>query len=108
MLGNSEQFGDFYWGLITGSFVLLGITLHTAGDLYFVREINPVVGLLEKCLLHWGKFSRVLEVDSAGEEFSEIETLAGSHSMRRILGRFITAPSSKCCSNARKCLLGST
>ena len=40
-----------------------------------------------------------------GERFSEIETLAGSHPMRRILGRFVIAPSSKCCDIARKCLI---
>ena len=36
-LGNSEKFGDFYRGLITGSFVPLGIRLHTVGNF---MEIN--------------------------------------------------------------------
>ena len=31
--GNSEKFGDFYWGVITGSFVPLGILMiNSAGD----------------------------------------------------------------------------
>ena len=30
-LGNPEKFDDFYWGVITGSFVPLGIKRHIAG-----------------------------------------------------------------------------
>ena len=42
------------------------------------------------------KSSGILEVDLAGKRLSKIETLAGSPLMRRILGRFVTAPSSEC------------
>ena len=42
------------------------------------------------------KFSGILEVDLAGKRSSKIETLVGSPLMRRILERFVTAPSSEC------------
>ena len=42
------------------------------------------------------KFSGILEVDLAGKRLSKIETLAGSPLMRKILERFVTAPSSEC------------
>ena len=42
-----------------------------------VREINPVVDLLERQRLQWQKSSRILEVDSVGEKFLEIETMVG-------------------------------
>ena len=32
LLGNPGNLDDFYWGLITGSLVPLGIKLHTVGD----------------------------------------------------------------------------
>ena len=32
LLGNPEKFGDFYRGLITGSFIPPGIKLYMAGD----------------------------------------------------------------------------
>ena len=34
LLGNPEKFGDFYRGVITGSFIPLGIKLRTMGDFY--------------------------------------------------------------------------
>ena len=61
-----------------------------------VGEINLVANLLERWRLHWRKSLRIFEVDLASEKFSDIETLARSHPMRRILGRFVTAPSSEC------------
>ena len=48
------------------------------GNLQLVGEINPNVGLLKRSLLHWGKTSRIPEIDSDGEKFSEIEILAGN------------------------------
>ena len=42
------------------------------------------------------KSSGILEVDLARKRLSKIETLAGSPLMRRILGRFVTSPSSEC------------
>ena len=43
-----------------------------------------------------GKSSRILEVDSAGERFSEIKLLLGNYPMRGTLGRLFIAPSSEC------------
>ena len=41
LLGNPEKFDDFYWGLITGSSVPLGIELHTARDYGNIIERFP-------------------------------------------------------------------
>ena len=67
-----------------------------------VGEINPVVSPLERWHLRWGKSSRILEVDSAGERGSEIILLLGNHPMRRTLGRLVIAPSSECLWHCQK------
>ena len=55
MLGNPKRFGDFYRGVITGSFVPLGIKLHTVGGFYrnilerFPYFLQPLVIIFLFC-----------------------------------------------------------
>ena len=60
------------------------------------KKLNSSFLIVKNLAISMEKFSGILEVDLAGKRLSKIETLAGSHLMRRILERLITAPSSKC------------
>ena len=86
-------------------FVVVGKANSNWGICSLLGEINLVAGLLERWWLHWGKSSRIIEVDSIGERFSEVKLLLGNYPMRRTLGRLVISPRSKCLWYCQKCLI---
>ena len=86
-------------------FVVVGEANSSLGILPFVGEINHVVSLLERWRLHWGKYSRIFEVVSAGEMFSEIKLLLGVILWEGFWGDLSLPLVTNVYGIARKCLL---